>query len=111
MQCLYDLVEVVNQSALVNHAQLVGKEDGTILAHQFDWATFFTPYFKRTAFDGIKSYHHLVFSSELPGKCKVRLHTDSDEKTISYLAKNHPTWPPEPDTMPSEITPPGLSHE
>ena len=64
--CLEDLVGVVNQSASTNHAQLVGTEDGTTIVPQHDWAGYFQPYFRRGAFDGIKSLHHLVFSSAKP---------------------------------------------
>ena len=109
--CLDDLVSVVNQSAETNYAQLVGKEDGTTIVHQYDWATFFTPYFRRMAFDGIKSWHHLVFSSSTPGQCKVRVHSDSEEKTILILSKDHMTWQPDPNNMPPRIKPPGLSLE
>ena len=70
--CLEDLVRVVNQSASSNHAQLLGLEDGTPVVDQHDWAGFFQPYFRRGAFDGIKSWHHLVFSSAAPGQAMVR---------------------------------------
>ena len=40
--CLDDIVKVVNDSSVVNHAQLVGKEDGTIIVPQYDWATLCT---------------------------------------------------------------------
>ena len=74
--CLQDLVSVVNQSAHSNFAELVGKEDGTVLVHQYDWSSFFAPFYRRNAFDGIKSWHHLSFSATEPGKCKVRMNTD-----------------------------------
>lgn len=51
--CLEDLVRVVNDSASVNYAQLVGYKDGTILVHQYNWSEFFATYFKRQGFDGI----------------------------------------------------------
>ncbi len=43
-------------------------EDGTVHVLQYDWAEHFQPYFKRGAFDGITSFHHLIFSSGTPGK-------------------------------------------
>ena len=109
--CLEDLVRVVNQSATTNTAQLVGKEDGTTIVEQFDWAGFFQPYFRRGAFDGIKSWHHLVFSSETPGQAVVRSHCNSEEKTIPLLKKQHLGWKPHPDTMPDILPPPGLPLE
>ena len=51
--CLDDLMRVVDQSAHTNSAQLVGKEDGTTIVSQYDWAGFFQPFFKRGALDGI----------------------------------------------------------
>ena len=41
--CLDDMVRVVEQSASINKAQLVGKEDGTVLVNQYNWAAFLTP--------------------------------------------------------------------
>jgi hypothetical protein len=66
--CLDDMVRVVEQSASINHAQLVGKEDGTVLVEQYDWAAFFDQYFRRNAFDGIKSFHHLIFTKDKHGQ-------------------------------------------
>ena len=110
--CLDDMVRVVNQSATTNYAQLVGTEDGTRFVEQFDWASFFAPYFRRTAFDGIKSWHHLVFSSSHPSQCTDREFCDSDEeKTILLLHKDHLDWQPDPETLPPTIQPPGLSRE
>ena len=109
--CLDDMVKLVNDSATVNYAQLVGREDGTILVHQYDWASFLNPYFKRQAFEGLKSLHHLVFSSEHPGKVMVRKETDGTEETVTILKKQHLSWKPDPSVLPSEIQPQGLSHE
>ena len=39
--CLNDMLRVVDQSAKTNVAELVGKEDGTTLIPQYDWAGFF----------------------------------------------------------------------
>ena len=109
--CLEDLVRVVNQSADTNTAELVGKEDGTTLVEQFDWAGFFQPYFRRGAFDGIKSWHHLVFSSEKPKHAVVKVYNNSEEKTLSLLSKEHPGWNPCPDNLPPVLPPPGLPAE
>ena len=109
--CLEDLARVVDQSASTNHAQLVGKEDGTPIVDQYDWAGFFQPYFRRGAFDGIKSWHHLVFSSAAPGQAMVRTHCNAEEKTLSLLKKQHLGWKPCPDNLPAILPPPGLSLE
>ena len=39
--CLDDIVRVVESSAVVNHAQLVGTQDGEVLVPTYDWADFF----------------------------------------------------------------------
>ena len=54
--CLADLAKVVTDSATINHAQLVGKENGEVIVKQFDWATFFAKHFKRQGFDGITTW-------------------------------------------------------
>ena len=109
--CLDDLVKVVNESACVNHAQLVGKENGEVIVKQYNWASFFTPFFKRQAFDGIKSLHHLVFMSSKPGEVLVRKESDGEVVTLNVLTRAHLNWQPSPQDLPEEITPPGLSRE
>ena len=58
--CL-DIVQVVEESTEVNHAQLVGALDGTVIMSTYDWAGYHDPYFKQTAFKGIKVMHHKNF--------------------------------------------------
>lgn len=45
--CLDDIVRVVEESAEVNHAQLVGAQDGTVSVLTYNWAEFFDPFFKQ----------------------------------------------------------------
>ena len=42
--CLEDLVQVVNESAVVNKAQLVGTQSGESVVPIFDWTTFLSTY-------------------------------------------------------------------
>ena len=65
VDCLDDIVRVVESSADVNSAQLVGTQTGEILVPMYDWATFFAPFFK--PLHQIKKYHHFHFSSTCPG--------------------------------------------
>ena len=109
--CLDDIVKVVNDSSKVNFAQLVGREDGTIIVHQYNWADFFSTFFKRNAFAGIKSWQHLVFSAEKPGVALVRNATDGKETKLSLLSADNIHWKPKPSDMPPEIKPEGLSRE
>ena len=64
--CLDDLARTVDKSTHTNLTQLVGKEDGMVLIEQYDWAVYFQLYFRRGAFDGIKSWDDFVFSSAAP---------------------------------------------
>ena len=109
--CLDDIVRLVESSAVVNNAQLVGREDGTVIVHQYDWAEYFAKYFKRQGLAGIKSFHHLVFSCEHPGQVKVSTSTDSPVKTLTILTKEHMSWTPSTSELPPEIKSPGLSQE
>ncbi len=109
--CLDDLTRVVDQSAHTNHAQLVGEEDGTVIVEQFDWAGYFQPYFRRGAFDGVKSWYNFVFSSATPGTAQVRVNCNAEEKTLTLLNKNHLGWKPRPDQLPPILPPPGLPPE
>lgn len=108
---LADIERVVNSSSKVNFAQLVGKEDGTVLVPQFNWADHFSPFFKRNAFAGIKSLHHLVFSADTPGIALIREYNDSEVKRISLLTASHKDWKLTPNLMPPQIKPDGLSQE
>ena len=47
VDCLDDIVQVVESSAVVNHAQLVGTQDGTVLVPTYDWAKFFDKPFRQ----------------------------------------------------------------
>ena len=38
--CLKDIMKVVESSAVVNHAQLVGTQDGQIVVPTYNWAVF-----------------------------------------------------------------------
>ena len=131
------MVKVVNESASINIAQLVGKENGTTIVHQYNWSEYFRSYFKRQAFDGIKSLHHLIFEDSRRGQVvviqvsdgeeKVLNHlifedsrrgqvvvkqvSDGEEKVLNVLTKQHVHWQPSPNNLPEEIQPPGLSQD
>ena len=47
--CLNDIAKAVETSASVNHAQLVGKEDDTVLVQTYDWAEYFDKPFHQRA--------------------------------------------------------------
>ena len=101
---LTDLVKVVNESSVVNVAQLTGSEDGTVLVPTYDWQTFLGEYCNKVP--GIKKLHHLHFSSATPGCIFVKERSGSSEEK-KILKKGG--WTPTKDDMPPVLTPSGLS--
>ena len=65
MSSLQDIATVVSQSADVNEAQLIGRQDGTVEVPVYNWTGFFSGHFRKLP--KIKSYHHFTFSSCSPG--------------------------------------------
>jgi hypothetical protein len=104
--CLDDIVKVVESSAVVNHAQLVGTQDGQVLV---DWAEHFNSPFRQTALKGIKAMHHLTFSHLKPGTVTVKDSVTSPEREINLLADK--SWKPKQTDLPPVIHSPGLSLE
>ena len=109
VDCLDDLVRVVEGSAEVNHAQLVATQAGEVMVPTYDWAGFFEVPFKQTALRGIKSYHHFKFDAVHPGVVEVLEGADEMSKKLNLLTD--PTWRPLFHDLPPIITPAGLSDE
>ena len=107
--CLDDIIRVVESSAAVNHAQLVGTQDGKVIVPTYDWASVFDEPFRQRALKGIKSMHHLTFTHSKPGYVIVKDSVDSPEREVQ-MAQNE-KWTPSPTDVPPIIPPPGLSHE
>ena len=68
MDCLQDIVTVVEQSSDENVAQLCGTERGDVIVPTFDWTTFLGAFFRKVA--NIKKFHHFHFAE---GSTTVRL--------------------------------------
>ena len=81
IECLDDIVNVVNQSATVNRAHLVGAQDGKVLVPTYIWLSYFTEHFKKIPH--IKDYHHFTASSETPGVVTCKKYSDSSELILS----------------------------
>ena len=75
---LMDIVQVANNSASCNFAQLVTDEDGTTMVPNFDWANFFAPHMKKIV--DIKKLHHFRFSADEPGVVYTKLSCNTSEK-------------------------------
>ena len=102
---LQDVADVVNSSADVNVAQIVGTQDGSVVVPMYDWATYLGQHFRKLA--GMKSYHH--FSASTPGVTTVKEFSDSESSSFKLQADN--SWVPTADELPPLITPLGLSKE
>ena len=56
VDCIDDIACCVNQSADVNVAQLFGTQEGEVLVHAYQWASFIESHFTKLV--GIKKYQH-----------------------------------------------------
>ena len=56
---LFDIARAVEESAVVNAAELVGLHNGTVRVPTYDWVTYLQQYFKKLP--QIKSYYHFRF--------------------------------------------------
>ena len=65
VDCLDDLVGVVNNSAVVNECQLVGSQSGESLVSVYDWVGLFGSRMKKIPL--ITRQHHFQFTSTSPG--------------------------------------------
>ena len=102
---LSDLVDVVNQSSSVNHAQPTSQQDGQIVVPTQDWQSYLSQVF--TKLKGIKKLHHLRFCASSPGMVFCKETADSDEISIDLLRSSSSpvTFSEQPETL----IPSGLS--
>lgn len=107
VSCLQGIVDVVNQSADVNTAQLVGSQEGEVLVPMYDWASYLGEYFRKVP--QMKSYHHFTFSHRTPGEVELKLFSDSTSTSFQILADK--SWVPTTAELPPQISPSGLSNQ
>ena len=72
---LDDVVEVVNTSADVNVAQLVGTQSGQSVVPIYNWNMFLGAHFRNVPH--LKNYHHFIFSASQPGVVVMKEFSDS----------------------------------
>ena len=101
---LEDIVTVVNSSADVNVAQLVGTQAGETIVCMYDWTSFFREHFRNVP--QLKRFHHFSFSAESPGVVSIKEYSDSASTTFMMLLDKE--WQPAVDELPTPITPVGL---
>uniref|UniRef100_A0A1X7VRJ7 Uncharacterized protein n=1 Tax=Amphimedon queenslandica TaxID=400682 RepID=A0A1X7VRJ7_AMPQE len=83
---LDDFVQVVEQSSVVNKAQLVGSSNGELIVETFDWSSYFATLFKKIK--GIKGFQHcckceLTWFSCSQTSCRWPSHT------IQFAERGH----------------------
>lgn len=105
MDCLDNIVQVVNKFANCNVAQLVGIQQGDVLVPVYDWTAFLDAHFRHLK--GFKKYHHFHVSREHPDKVFLKEFEDSVEKEVEILIDN---WQPLCIDLPSQMHPFGLSN-
>ena len=105
--CLSDIASVVNKSAAMNHAQLVGDQSGNVIVQSHDWANFFQDHVIKAAMKGIKSFSHFRFTSAQPGTVHVRKSSDATAERKIKLLRDM-SWQPSPSDLPHVVTPDGL---
>ena len=104
--CLNEIATVVEESASVNIAQLVGTQEGELIVPTYSWSSFLSQYFKRIP--GIKKIHHFIIHSPEPSEIQLKQSVDSS--TVKMTLLRSPSVIP-PDTLPPVISPRGLSPE
>ena len=88
VDCLEDIVNVVESSASVNNAQLVGTQSGETVVKSYDWAGYFASKLKRVP--QIKKQHHFVFTSSKPVMVTIKEFTDTETTEVRLLKDRPP---------------------
>ena len=101
IECLSDIVNVVNMSGYINHARLVRMQEGQVLIPTYDWQTYLSPHFKKI--QHIKNFHQFKFSSEHPGEVICKLYSDNEEIKLDMCLD--PLWEPNISDLPPLVQP------
>ena len=102
INCLMDIVEVVESSSKMNTAVLVGTENSNeCYVPTYDWSTYLGQYF--TKLPALKCYHHFKFTNDGMVGCKKTI--NSPEVSVNILKKSASVK----STLPNVIQSPGLT--
>ena len=104
---LFDIARAVEESAVVNTAELVGLHNGTVRVPTYDWVTYLQQFFKKLP--QIKSYYHFRFDKNFPGTVFCKRHWFSEERAINLLRNENRL--PQPGQLPAIVNPQGISRE
>ncbi|KAK3793456.1 hypothetical protein RRG08_061423 [Elysia crispata] len=106
VNCLEDIVEVVDSSSVVNTSQLCATQDGTGIVPVYDWTQYLTAYCNRLP--NILTFHHFYFEEGF-GSVKVQeLINSGDPVAVPVLKPNGPLFPM--DELPPRVQTKGLSN-
>jgi hypothetical protein len=106
VSCLEDAVDVVNSSADVNVAQLVGTQSGETVVPVYNWAAFLGEHSRHVPH--LKTYHHFKFSAAHPDNVILQEFSDTPGSPFRNLINED--WYPDSSELSPLITPVGLSH-
>ena len=104
---LDDVVDVVNTSADVNVAQLVGTQSGEPVVPVYNWVSYLGVHFR--SIPHLKQYQHFIFSATHPGVVTLKMHSNSSEETFTMLDSG--SWSPVASELPPLIKSSGLPLE
>ena len=65
--CLNNIASVVQKSAAMSHAELVGDQQGNVIVPSYDWVEFFQGKTIKNALKDIKKMAQFQFTSQSPG--------------------------------------------
>ena len=105
--CLDDIVGVVNTSAKVNVAQLVGTQEGENLVPTYNWTDMFAG--NLCKLKNLKAQRHFRFDAATPGVVYTKVASDATEESVDLLINRD--WAPSQSTLPTLVPPNGLSQE
>ena len=101
------MARAVEESAVVNVAELVGLHNGDVYVPAYDWVTYLEQYFKKLP--KIKSYHYFRFDKDHLGTVFCKQYWYSEERAINLLRNRSQLT--QPDQLLAIVTPEGISRE
>ena len=101
---LSDIFNVVNKSGYINHARLVGTQEGQVLRPTYNWQTYLSLNFKKIP--NIRRFHQFKFSADHPGEVICKLY-----KVPKLNMRVKPLWQPSISDLQPLVQPQGASPE
>ena len=100
---VFDVAAAINESSIINQAEICGLPDGRTLVDVYDWKAYFRNTFK--PIDHLLSFHRYEIFSETPGVVVCRKYVDSDPIQNMVLKKDGFLG------FPEKLSPKGLSYD